>query len=543
MIDFPASPVLNQTFTAPSGTTYKCTSAAPVVWTSMATQTAVPEAPIDGLYYARKDAAWAENAPFIEAPTDNGYYARRNAGWAQMTKAGAGLDQVDNTSDVNKPVSTAQANADNLRVLKTGDTMTGPLLLPAGTVAAPALAWSAESGLGWFRTSAQKIGMAAAGVQTFDFSAATAAASFMAMYPRVAGETSIYLDSDVVGAANKTSLAIRNLTTGYFIHEGRTGTGPAKALNLNFSAGVVSTSNLTATQFTVNGNGGQFYLSQDASNNYIGYIANSFIAQNKPTGNLAYTNNGTGGSGTTTTIHGAGGDFISGRNIYTGGDGGVALVNQGGARYLRWHTNGSKFQYDTPNVNFYNDLGTSVTNIFGGGGIQTSGEMYAKGPTTGPDSSGFNCYCYNDGIKNIRYYSSQNATGCGAVIKASDGATSAFFVLYHTGNAQAPGSWLPGSDGRVKTERVVLGDAVAKVEQLTGYTYKRTDLNTVDAGLIAQDVAAVIPEAITKSPQGDLEDFHFLNYNAVTALLVNAVKELSGKLDAALARIAQLEAP
>ncbi len=38
-----------------------------------------------------------------------------------LTKSDVGLDQVDNTSDANKPVSTAQATADNLRALKTAN--------------------------------------------------------------------------------------------------------------------------------------------------------------------------------------------------------------------------------------------------------------------------------------------------------------------------------------------------------------------------------------------------------------------------------------
>lgn len=38
------------------------------------------------------------------------------------------LQNVDNTSDTSKPVSTAQATANGLRVLKAGDTMTGPLV-------------------------------------------------------------------------------------------------------------------------------------------------------------------------------------------------------------------------------------------------------------------------------------------------------------------------------------------------------------------------------------------------------------------------------
>ncbi len=43
------------------------------------------------------------------------------SGAVVLTKADVGLDQVDNTSDVNKPVSTAQATADNLRLLKTAN--------------------------------------------------------------------------------------------------------------------------------------------------------------------------------------------------------------------------------------------------------------------------------------------------------------------------------------------------------------------------------------------------------------------------------------
>lgn len=46
-----------------------------------------------------------------------------------LTKGDVGLGNVDNTSDINKPVSTAQATADNLRVLKAGDTMTGDLTI------------------------------------------------------------------------------------------------------------------------------------------------------------------------------------------------------------------------------------------------------------------------------------------------------------------------------------------------------------------------------------------------------------------------------
>ena len=50
-------------------------------------------------------------------------------GDVNITPANIGLGNVDNTSDVNKPVSTAQQNALNLKVNKSGDTMTGDLTL------------------------------------------------------------------------------------------------------------------------------------------------------------------------------------------------------------------------------------------------------------------------------------------------------------------------------------------------------------------------------------------------------------------------------
>jgi hypothetical protein len=68
-----------------------------------------------------------------EAPTDGQSFGRKgqDASWQAITKTMVGLANVDNTSDANKPVSTAQAAADALRVLKAGDTMTGALVLPA----------------------------------------------------------------------------------------------------------------------------------------------------------------------------------------------------------------------------------------------------------------------------------------------------------------------------------------------------------------------------------------------------------------------------
>lgn len=82
--------------------------------------TGLPEAPQDGKTYGRNNATWKEvqasAAGIPEAPADGSYYTRRNAAWAATTKATMGLGNVDNTSDANKPVSTATQTALNAKL-------------------------------------------------------------------------------------------------------------------------------------------------------------------------------------------------------------------------------------------------------------------------------------------------------------------------------------------------------------------------------------------------------------------------------------------
>ena len=127
------------------------------------------------------------------------------------------------------------------------------------------------------------------------------------------------------------------------------------------------------------------------------------------------------------------------------------------------------------------------------------------------------------------------------------------FTFRNDGTAFAV-NWSSVSDTRIKSDQLVIEDSLNKIKQLNGITYRlnnSTKLNgspIVDAGLIAQDVEKVLPqcvERLTKPPESDPdgEGLLSLNYNGVTALLVNAVKELSAKTDAALAaKDAEIEA-
>ncbi len=85
------------------------------------------------------------------------------------------------------------------------------------------------------------------------------------------------------------------------------------------------------------------------------------------------------------------------------------------------------------------------------------------------------------------------------------------------------------SDSRVKENQQPITNALQKTRRLTGKTYRRTDQGgIVSAGVIAQDVLKVLPEAVcTNSTTGR----YAVNYNGLVGLLVEAIKELSDKVE------------
>lgn len=100
------------------------------------------------------------------------------------------------------------------------------------------------------------------------------------------------------------------------------------------------------------------------------------------------------------------------------------------------------------------------------------------------------------------------------------------------GSVTASGDVTAFSDQRVKVDITQIEDSLDKLLTLSGVTYDRTDIKTErQAGLIAQDVQKVLPEAVREVVvDGHGETRLTLNYNAVVGLLVNAVKELTERV-------------
>jgi hypothetical protein len=93
-------------------------------------------------------------------------------------------------------------------------------------------------------------------------------------------------------------------------------------------------------------------------------------------------------------------------------------------------------------------------------------------------------------------------------------------------------SWGSLSDERTKTDLTPIADAVSKVMTLRSMTgrYVTDAEDKRRAFLIAQDVQAVLPEAVTE--QEDEAKTLLLQYTEVIPLLVAAIKELKGINDA-----------
>lgn len=127
------------------------------------------------------------------------------------------------------------------------------------------------------------------------------------------------------------------------------------------------------------------------------------------------------------------------------------------------------------------------------------------------------------------------------------------------GDIYASGNVTAFSDARFKKDIEVITDALSKAQQLRGVTYhmvgdspagppggsESVQLQPVNpklhvtkrrcVGLLAQDVQAVLPEAVSTGSEGLLS----IAYGNLSALLVEAVKELAERTNNAIEGLTQ----
>jgi len=117
-----------------------------------------------------------------------------------------------------------------------------------------------------------------------------------------------------------------------------------------------------------------------------------------------------------------------------------------------------------------------------------------------------------------------SALGYTPANKAGDSFTGSISV---SGSITATGDITAYSDARLKTDIETITGALDRVRKLRGVTFSRRDTGNRGVGLIAQELAAIVPAAVMTHEDGLLS----VAYGNLVGVLIEAVKDLADKVD------------
>ena len=182
-----------------------------------------------------------------------------------------------------------------------------------------------------------------------------------------------------------------------------------------------------------------------------------------------------------------------------------------------------------------NDAGTTRTPV----AVTSKGYLFVSGqgnkalvlydgtpsesPATGTSFYGFGI---NSGV--LRYQT-QNTTNSHRFYTG----TTLAYTITSAGGAN-------GSDVRWKTDVQNITGALTKIGQLQGKSFILNGEPKRQIGFIAQEVKEVVPEVVVVDENSE-EQYHFMQYDKLTALLCEGIKELVSKVNTLEARVATLE--
>ena len=117
-----------------------------------------------------------------------------------------------------------------------------------------------------------------------------------------------------------------------------------------------------------------------------------------------------------------------------------------------------------------------------------------------------------------------SALGYTPANKAGDSFTGSISV---SGSITATGDITAYSDARLKTDIETITGALDRVRKLRGVTFSRRETGNRGVGLIAQELARIVPEAVMTHEDGLLS----VAYGNLVGVLIEAVKDLADKVD------------
>jgi hypothetical protein len=236
-----------------------------------------------------------------------------------------------------------------------------------------------------------------------------------------------------------------------------------------------------------------------------------------------------------TTDQGPQGDFrIHGLGGSSGGDFNVRLLVDGPITSLQSLNAGSAayapIYYDSDNTSFYFNSDASVSTIY-------AYNWFRSYNATGWYNETYAGGWYMQDVTWVRTYNNKS------IYTGNEVAAAGNITAYY-------------SDERLKTKTGNLDNALTKVKSLSGFTYIENDLarslgyknEKQQVGVSAQQVKAVLPEAVALAPvdyetleDGTIvsksgEDYLTVDYSRLVPLLIEAIKELTAKVEELEAR-------
>lgn len=426
--------------------------------------------------------------------------------------------------------------SDTTRVAKAGDTMTGVLKLPDGTVAAPALAFASEAGLGLYRRGAAVLSFAALGIETFrmDNSGANGATNFFAL-PRAAdGGAAFTAFRNPAGSANNNTLAVGIGTGGGgYISTGGSGSLTQGTLTISSSWTEIQ----SALGVKSPGGGSGIYLYKTGTNGNSIYGLKDNITR-------WGINVGDGSDYFTVARYDASGGWIHNPIQIAPSNGAVSIGPIGSVS--NFQSGGIDLPVNSGLAVWGSTLrltanGTSWSNWKDGGGypaLQTS--------TTAGDKAIWWLRHEVTGTGIAAAIGVYNALGGSSMLRfAVNNSAEKYFDFNAAGEAvKTAGSttWIIGSDRRLKDQIADWSYGLDYVLALhvRSFVYI-SDPDKQQIGLVADEVTAASPNLITRSrgvlsDGTEVDDLARLDASPITFALVNAVKELAARLSVLEAR-------
>jgi len=142
------------------------------------------------------------------------------------------------------------------------------------------------------------------------------------------------------------------------------------------------------------------------------------------------------------------------------------------------------------------------------------------------------------GATNANYITntSELTNGAGFTTYTSNQATSTTsnvtFGTINCSSLTATGDVTAYSDRRLKENIEVIPNALDKVVALSGVSFDWKRTGEKSAGVIAQEVQGVLPEAVKEvTPIGGGDSHLTVNYHALTSVLIESIKELKAEIE------------